>query len=137
MATGALRANVEHADLVEVSDAPPAGADLDDVDDRQHDGVAAHRVTDEVAVGHLWKTVAHERGLRRGASHVEGHRLVDAQPAREPRGRDRAAHRTRFHGARRLRSRRLGRHHPTVRLHDQHSTLERPLRKDNFERLKI
>ena len=41
MTAGAARADFERADLVDPRDAAAAGADLDDVDDRQHDRMSA------------------------------------------------------------------------------------------------
>src|SRR5665213_2364287 len=45
----AARTDLERADFIDPRDAAAAGADLDDVDDRQHDRMTARETTDVVA----------------------------------------------------------------------------------------
>ena len=82
-------------DLVDPGDAAAAGADLDDVDDRQHHRVAAGVAADVVALGDRRLAVADQARLGRRAAHVEGDR----------RSRSRAACRLRPRRSRRRRAR--------------------------------
>ena len=67
----AARADFERADLVDPGDAAAAGADLDDVDDRQHHRMAAGVAADVIALGDRGLAVVHQAGLGRRAAHVE------------------------------------------------------------------
>ncbi len=74
---GAVRADLEQADLVDAGDRAAAGADFDHVDDRRLDRQAAALLEAMDAGrfharGNVDRAVLHQAGLGRGAAHVEG-----------------------------------------------------------------
>ena len=85
---GALRPDLERADLVDPGDAAAAGADLDHVDHRQHHRMAAGVAADVIARRHRRLAVADQARLGGGAAHVErdhvgeAERLADARRRR-------------------------------------------------------
>ena len=82
---GALRPDLERADVVEPRDAAAAGADLDHVDHRQHDRMAAGIAADVVARRQRRLALANQARLGGGAAHVErddvGKSKLPARPA--------------------------------------------------------
>ena len=65
MTAGAARADFQRADLIDPGDAAAAGADLDDVDDRQHHRMSARDAADEVALRDIGFAILHQAGLWR------------------------------------------------------------------------
>ena len=76
---GAVRTDLERADLVDPGDAAAAGADLDDVDHRHHGRMAVSVTADVIAFGDRRLAAVHQAGLGGGAAHVEGDRVFVAE----------------------------------------------------------
>src|SRR5579875_2216994 len=123
--------------LVGPRDAPAARADLDDVDDREHHGVAARRTADEISLRDVGFVVADEAYLRRRPAHVEGDDVRDPERATDLRRRDDPADRTGLHHRHRDALRRRGRHAAAVGLHDEEPAGETERAEQIFEILQI
>ena len=124
---GALRPDLDRARGVQRDDAAAARADLGDVDERQLDRVAAafdelradvDAGADLVLGGARRLAVLDDRGLCRGAAHVERDHVAQARRARDVGAGDDAGGRPRLDQECRLLSRRGGGHRAAVRLHD-------------------
>ena len=121
---GAVRTDLERADLVDPGNAAAAGADLHDVDHRHHRRMAVRISADVIALGDGRLAAMHEAGLGRGAAHVEGDGVLVAEIAADLRGRNDAADRPGFHHGDRHLLGGVRRHQAAVRLHDQQPTAE-------------
>ena len=91
---GAVRADMQPTVLVAPGDRPAAGADLDDVDDRQLHRLAAESVADNVAFFDRRNAVGDQRRLGGGAAHVEADDACDAENLRDAPGADHAGDRS-------------------------------------------
>ena len=116
---GALRADLERADVVDPGDRAAAGADLDHVDHRQHHRMAAGIAADVIAGRQRRLAVADQARLGGGAAHVERDDVGIAERDADPRRGDDAADRPGFHHRHRPLGRDLRRHHAAVRAHDR------------------
>ena len=115
----ALRPDLERTDVVSPGDAAAAGADLDHVDHRQHDRMAAGVAADVIAGRQRRLAVAHQACLRGRAAHVERNHIGKAKLFADSRRGDDAADRPGFHHRDRSRRRDFRRHHAAVRAHDR------------------
>ena len=80
----ALRPDMDAAGRIAPGDRAAAGADLDDVDDRDLHRLAAGFAADHVAVLDRRNAVGDQARLRGGAAHVEADGALDAHQRREP-----------------------------------------------------
>ena len=115
---GALRSDLQRADLVAPGDRAAAGADLDHVDHRHHDRMAAGIAADIIARRHGRLAVADQACLGGGAAHVERDDVAVAELLADLRRGDDAADRAGFHHRHRALLRDFRRHHAAVGAHD-------------------
>ena len=122
------RADLRGAGRVDPDQAPAAGADLGEVDERHAQRVAAaarqpaagRQPGGDLELGGEMRPAAlDERRLGGRAAHVEGDDLVDAQPPRELGRGDDPGRRPRFDDVRRAFCGSGAGHDPAIRLHDQ------------------
>ena len=91
--TGRLRADAEHAALVDVRDRAAAGADRVDVDHRHHRLVVADLRVEQVP--HAQLAAGGDADVGRGAADVERDDVVEARHAAGPDAADQPGHRAR------------------------------------------
>ncbi len=115
LGAGALRADLEHAALVDPGDRAAASTDRADVDHRDLD---RHTPLDLEGGGEALLAADHRRDVGRGAAHVDRDQVVDAEVLRDAAARDHAAGRAREHHVDGRRRGRAERHLAAVRLDD-------------------
>ena len=91
---GAARPDIEPALVVEPGDRAAADADLEDVDDVAADREAGVGPADVIDRLHRIAAALDHGAFRRGAAHVEGDEIVDAEELAVARRADAAADRT-------------------------------------------
>ena len=139
---GAFRSDREPAQLVDPGDGAAARADLHHVDDRdaQRNAAVLAEAVDagdlESAAG-LGRAAVDQADLRRGAAHVERHRLVQAVRPRDRAGEDGAAGGTRFHQSDREALGGLHRGQPSARQHQQERAAESAFAQRRVEAVEI
>jgi hypothetical protein len=124
MTARAARADLQRADFVDPRDAAAAGADFDNVDDRQHDGMTAREAADVVALRDRGFAILHEADFGGRAAHIEREHVLVAEVAADFRCRDDAADRSRLHHVHRDAFGGFRRHRAAVGLHDQEPAVE-------------
>ena len=139
---GAFRADREPAQFVDPGDGAAARADLHHVDDRDAQGNPAV-LAEAIGPGYLesaarlGRATVEETDFRRGAAHVEGHRLVQAVGPGDRAGEYGPAGGTRFHQPDREAFRSLDRGQPSARQHQQERTAEPPFAQGGVESIEI
>ena len=118
-------------------DASAAGADLDDVDDRQLQRIAVLLTTDRVAFGDLNVPVLHDTDLGRRPAHVEGHDIGIAGLRGDARSGDGTADRPRLHHSHGLLAREVERHRPAARLHDHRRSGEPAVPQERVDAVEV
>ena len=116
---GRLRADAEHAALVDVGDRAAAGADRVDVDHRHHRLVVADLRVEQVP--HAQLAARGHADVGRGAADVERDDVVEARHLARPDAADQPRHRARHEQVDGPLRRRLDRRHAARGLHQLHA----------------
>ena len=141
----ALRPHAEHAARIHPGDGAAARADLDQVDHGRADGIARplgavlgpRRRAHFVFLGDARRAVLDQPGLGRGAAHVEGQDVVEAEHVAEIGGDDDPGGGARLDHEHGLRARGLEGEHAAARLHDEKPPLEPRVPQAGFDAGKI
>ena len=120
----ALRPDTEPPAGVDPGDRAAAGADLDDVDHRTPDREAGVVPADEIGRAQPERAALDDRAFRRGAAHVEGDQVRNAERLAIGAGADAAAHRPRFDQRYGFAQRALDRQHAAIGAHHVERALE-------------
>ena len=109
---------------VEPSDRAPANPDLEDVDDVAANGKTVIGAADMVDRFHRVAAALDQCAFRRGAAHVEGDEIVDAEDLTVARGSDATSDRSGFDERDRLPAAAFGRDDSAMRSHQQQRAFE-------------
>ena len=130
---GALRADAQHAAVVDPGDRAAARADRDDVEHRRAD----RQAVDLAFRGERGPSVLHQADVGRGAAHVEGDEVVEARARGLARRADHAGGRTGIERGDGAFAHRLGRQAPAVGLHHREAALEAGVRELGLEAMQV
>ncbi len=130
---GALRADPQHAAVVDPGDRAAARADRDDVED----GRADRQPVDLAFRGERRLSVLHQADVGRGAAHVEGDEVLEARARRLPRRADHAGGRPGIKRGDGALAHRRCRQAAAIGLHHREAALEARLRQLVLEAMQI
>ena len=130
---GALRADAQHAAIVDPGDRAAAGADRDDVEHRRAD----RQAVDLAFRGERRPSVLHQADVGRGAAHVEGDQVLEARARRLARRADHAGGRAGIERGDGALAHRRGRQASAVRLHHREAAREAGLGQPVLEAVQV